>query len=70
MLVIEDVRLSNKGQTAVVYVFYRFDLVRTGDALPIVEHSREVYSLGRVNDSWLITANIDHFTEEGQVPIA
>lgn len=62
-LVIENIRIAPDRQTAIAHVYYRFELVRSEDALPTIEHSREVYSLRPVTGQWRIAANIDHFSE-------
>ena len=64
-LAIEDIHVAPDGSKAVAHVSYRFELVRSRDALPIVEESREVYSLRRSDGVWQITANIDHFATIG-----
>jgi ketosteroid isomerase-like protein len=64
-LVIEDIKIAPPGDVAMAQVYYRFDLTRAQDSLPVVEASLEMYKLQRLNDNWLIAANIDYFSPVG-----
>jgi Domain of unknown function (DUF4440) len=62
-LIFEDIGVASDGTAATAHVYYRFELIRSPDALPTIEYSREVYSLRRADCIWRIAANIDHFKE-------
>jgi ketosteroid isomerase-like protein len=63
--VMEDIKIAPSEDVALAQVYYRFDLTRAQDSLPVVEASLEVYKLRRVKDDWLIAANIDYFSPVG-----
>ncbi|MFC1679097.1 hypothetical protein ACFL2T_02675 [Elusimicrobiota bacterium] len=61
--ILEQVSLNPSKNKAIAHVYYRMDLVRSKDNLPVYEESREVYALKKSERKWLITSNIDHFCE-------
>ena len=65
-LTLESITLGPTSDTAVAMVRYRFHLVRSRDQLPIVEDTREVYSLRLLDGAWVVASNIDHFYEIGE----
>jgi hypothetical protein len=62
-VIFERIATGPRDGVAICEVYYRFALVRRIDHLPIVEESRDLYSLRRIGDGWFIASNIDHFYE-------
>ena len=62
-VILEHIAFSPTRDNAVVHVYYRMNLLRAQDGLPVFEESSEVYALRKADGDWLITSNIDHFCE-------
>jgi len=60
-LIFERINILEQGDGAIVEVRYRFNLIRAKDQLPIIEDAKEIYSVLRRDDAWMIKANYDHF---------
>ncbi len=63
--VFEDIRILAGGARAVAEIAYRFALTQAQDSIPVHEESREAYALEKVDGTWFINSNIDHYSELG-----
>lgn len=60
-LVVASISLNQERNIAIVEVQYRFSLIRAEDFLPVIEESKEVYSMRNIEGVWFIVSNIDHY---------
>jgi len=63
LVAVENIKISPDSTTAIAEVYYRFELTRADGLPPIAECSKEVYSLRKVDDNWIIVSNIDWFSD-------
>ena len=61
-LIFENIKLGfPKEDMALVELKYRFYLISKIENLPIIEGSREIYIMKKINNNWKIFSNYDHF---------
>jgi uncharacterized protein (TIGR02246 family) len=63
IFIVENIRVSHDSLSARAEAFYKFVLTRAEDSLPVIESSKEFYSLRKENGEWLIVSNGDYFSD-------